>query len=561
MVNLFKKKKKKLPRNSSASAAALAAEVTQLNDQLATTNKKKTWSPMRRSRTTPATEKSRSWSVPPTNSRSMSRNKSSARPHRPSLLDSLNIMALDNIEVVTAESRDALVKQREAIRKQLFNAGGDEGSQEDSHIMHRATTERWRNTSMFPAANDTSHEILPNGKIVPVLSRTLSAEEASMPISAVSSESWDDASRSVEIKTMTEPAADSSQLRISPEKRPTPADSAAFTPSEKQAAAIRKVTPPSSDSRLPMDERRELQEKQQKLDDERDSVSRNLSPQLDAADAMIVDLDDLDETIGGGESTQASTYRSFATTQTIDPTMMAAQSAMKVAMQCGTDVVGQTLGRAAALCVPKRAAGDSNNSVTPSTVGRHRPVYFDEGTTLKFIRRITNSGFVLLFLQPLTEGSLDSEDWNGRTVTMILSKGQVIPSSDLIGPKLEWSTVRGGQAMDVATTSVDLLDIVSIEMDEDEDDEESCLFNITTNAGDVHIFEATSVEERDRIVNGLKTVIARWSYHLVTGDTTATSELYNLSVVNRRRSTQEELPSLPNPSLAMNRVAHQLLEA
>ena len=54
-----------------------------------------------------------------------------------------------------------------------------------------------------------------------------------------------------------------------------------------------------------------------------------------------------------------------------------------------------------------------------------RPVYFDEAATLKFIRRITNSGFVLLFLQQIEGSAAASEDWNGRTITMMLSKGQV----------------------------------------------------------------------------------------------------------------------------------------
>ena len=51
-----------------------------------------------------------------------------------------------------------------------------------------------------------------------------------------------------------------------------------------------------------------------------------------------------------------------------------------------------------------------------------RPVYLDESSTLRFIRRITTNGFILLYLQPPESGN--TQDWNGRTITMTINKGE-----------------------------------------------------------------------------------------------------------------------------------------
>ena len=162
-------------------------------------------------------------------------------------------------------------------------------------------------------------------------------------------------------------------------------------------------------------------------------------------------------------------------------------------------------------------------------------------------------------------------------MTIVIRKGQL--SSDnarhqqqiehLVhnrSPKLEWTTVTGGLTTETQTTSIDLLNIQSISTnDEDDIDDEDdlCFFTITSEDGDIHVFETATVEERDRIVNGLKTLIARWSYHVIAGEITATSELFDTNSTSPEKNLSEsddDLPSLPNPHLTMNYVAHMLLD-
>jgi hypothetical protein len=240
-----------------------------------------------------------------------------------------------------------------------------------------------------------------------------------------------------------------------------------------------------------------------------------------------------------------------------------------------------------------KASVDATASLTTYTY--HRPVYLDEASTLRFLRRITNNGFVLLYLQPPEVDDNDVSDvnnnsideWKGRTVTIVIQKGQLAldvtvnnkvtifdhtihenkdPSRS---PKLEWTTVIGGLTTEATTTSISLLNIQSISVNDDEDiddEDDLCFFTITSENGDVHVFETATVEERDRIVNGLRTLIARWSYHVIAGDVTATSELFDNTITSSTNpesnlnQSYEDIPSLPNPHLAMNYVAHMLLD-
>jgi hypothetical protein len=96
--------------------------------------------------------------------------------------------------------------------------------------------------------------------------------------------------------------------------------------------------------------------------------------------------------------------------------------------------------------------------------------------------------------------------------------------------------------------------------EEGDDDRELCFFTVTTDTGDVHIFEASSPGERDQIVNGLKNVIARLAFHVIAGDTTASSELYNEDAKSKSHNAPVgDLPSLASPHQNMNRIAHTLL--
>jgi hypothetical protein len=167
---------------------------------------------------------------------------------------------------------------------------------------------------------------------------------------------------------------------------------------------------------------------------------------------------------------------------------------------------------------------------------------------------------------------------------MQIKPGSCYSTND-IEPKLIWTTQAGGTNNKViARCLIPLLKIKSIttfadggfgavgnEIKEevagdsfggnlcrmDDSDEDVCLFTITTNEGDVQIFEAASPRERDVIVTGLRNVIARLSFHVIVGDAGASSELYCENVTTPPAG---ELPSISSPIQNMNRIAHALLD-
>lgn len=179
----------------------------------------------------------------------------------------------------------------------------------------------------------------------------------------------------------------------------------------------------------------------------------------------------------------------------------------------------------------------------------------------------------MLWHVPPSQSTDDGTNWSGRSVVMQIKSGSCYSKND-IEPKLQWKPMSGGQNSDILLSSISLLDIQSIatfvdticENDDEEMfadacgagmEEDICLFAITTNEGDVHVFEATSPRERDLLVAGLKNVIARLSFHLIVGDAGASCELYTEEVKNL---ADGELPANSNPTKNMNRIAHVLLD-
>jgi hypothetical protein len=209
---------------------------------------------------------------------------------------------------------------------------------------------------------------------------------------------------------------------------------------------------------------------------------------------------------------------------------------------------------------------DTANACDPTAKNKEplsRRPYFNEAFAKQFLQKLLTKGVDVLYLQPPGSLGNNSLDWKGRTVTLMIEPG-VAGSESAIQPKLEWSTLAGGRTFEIETASLALLRILSItssaqEMKEDgDDDSDLCFFNVTSDTGDVHIFEASSPEERDEIVNGIKNVIARLTFHLVAGDTTASSELYNANI-NSKSASVGDLPGLENRKQTMNRIAHTLL--
>ena len=92
-----------------------------------------------------------------------------------------------------------------------------------------------------------------------------------------------------------------------------------------------------------------------------------------------------------------------------------------------------------------------------------------------------------------------------------------------------------------------------------EDDDQTQIFTITTNEGDVHVFEAPTILERHNVVNGIRNVVAWLSYHLVMGNMASGTKL--MSNLDEEQGEQRgELPSLKTPAQAMNELSHTFLD-
>jgi hypothetical protein len=179
---------------------------------------------------------------------------------------------------------------------------------------------------------------------------------------------------------------------------------------------------------------------------------------------------------------------------------------------------------------------------------------------------LLNVGFALVSHQPPTE---EQQDWVGRSVTMLLRPG-ICNTTTNVPPKLEWSTLGGGMAARVETKSVALLKIHSVtnspnnknkegrdddNNNEAEEQERNCFFTLTTTEGEVHVFETIATEESDRLVSGIKNLVARLSTQLISGDTNAFADFYN----NNSNSGESDAIQF-TPEEAMLRLSHSFFD-
>jgi hypothetical protein len=191
---------------------------------------------------------------------------------------------------------------------------------------------------------------------------------------------------------------------------------------------------------------------------------------------------------------------------------------------------------------------------------------YDEAFTLDFLKTMMADGIFVFYLQGPDSRGNPTLDWNGRAVNMVIEPGT---STDMhnMEPKLEWTILPGGTRFEVYSTSVALLAIHSVSPSEDPDlgqsNPETVYFKVETDQGAVHIFEASSPEERDKIVNGLRNVLARSAYHLIVGDSSTALGLYNS---DQPTSATEALAadsgapwSCPGPDETLNQMAHVML--
>eukprot|EP00545_Synedropsis_sp_CCMP1620_P005027 CAMPEP_0119005240 /NCGR_PEP_ID=MMETSP1176-20130426/1606_1 /TAXON_ID=265551 /ORGANISM="Synedropsis recta cf, Strain CCMP1620" /LENGTH=469 /DNA_ID=CAMNT_0006957027 /DNA_START=15 /DNA_END=1424 /DNA_ORIENTATION=- len=195
----------------------------------------------------------------------------------------------------------------------------------------------------------------------------------------------------------------------------------------------------------------------------------------------------------------------------------------------------------------------------PRVKKRKRP-YFNEEFAINFIKEATEEGIPMLYHVPPTN-PVDN-DWTGQSMEMYIRPGDC-NGSVIMHPSLVWGTAAGGYSrlQQVHTFSVGLMDIHAImdSMDSDADDQDEeglFFFSVTTNSGEVHLFECPTEDERDRLVAGIKNVIARMSFSLVTGDDVVMAELYGGD-----EEEEGELPSLRTPHQEMGTVSHEFLDS
>jgi hypothetical protein len=210
-----------------------------------------------------------------------------------------------------------------------------------------------------------------------------------------------------------------------------------------------------------------------------------------------------------------------------------------------------------------------------------------------------NVGYTLIYHK-----SIDDEYWVGRTVSLIYRPG-ICSTRTVIQPVIEWKTMIGGKSTVVETRTMTLLNIDAISTsnargDErqptptsndgspnpssgnvikwggaggttsdattnwcnstlalgemgDLEEEFECFFTITSQDGEVHLFEALNTEDAQRIVAGIRCNAYRLSNLLIEGNSNALmTDFYD----NTGEPTETRL-SAPE---AMNRLSHAFLD-
>jgi len=169
---------------------------------------------------------------------------------------------------------------------------------------------------------------------------------------------------------------------------------------------------------------------------------------------------------------------------------------------------------------------------------------------------------MLLKYFKVPSGNRDDQDMTSSLVNLTIKPG-LSRGSRLLEPRLYWSEVNNNTNASSSARqeySISLLSIHSIHTSLNRgDDDQTQFFTITTERGDVHAFEASSIMERHHIVNGIRNIVAWLSYHLVMGNMASGTELVSdLDEVHGDQSG--ELPSLRTPSQAMGVLSHSFLD-
>lgn len=217
---------------------------------------------------------------------------------------------------------------------------------------------------------------------------------------------------------------------------------------------------------------------------------------------------------------------------------------------------------------------------------------FDERTGSEFLHGMLNVGYTLVY-----HIAVDEDSWVGRTVNLVFRPG-VCNSKTIVEPVIEWNTMVGGKSNFVETKTLNLLNIDAVatsnahEAGDDKDhkssilpasfpvpskpptnakndvsigmcslsfpprageDEFDCFFTVTSQDGEIHLFEALNSEDCLHVVAGIRYSAQRLSRLLVEGDVNALlSDFYD----NSREPAESCLP----PNEVMNRLSNAFLD-
>jgi len=222
---------------------------------------------------------------------------------------------------------------------------------------------------------------------------------------------------------------------------------------------------------------------------------------------------------------------------------------------------------------------------------------FDERSGSEFLHGMQNVGYTLIYHELVGEDS-----WEGRTVNLIFRPG-MCSAATIVQPAIEWNTMVGGKSNSTTTKSMKLLTIDAIstskarggidgsttkpaslplptthhKTNNDGDacfgddvigidlcgpmlglggsskDEFDCFFTITSQKGEINLFEALNSEDCLRIVAGIRYNAQRLSHLLIGGDAKPLlSDFYD--------NSGEPEESRLSPNEVMTRLTHSFLD-
>jgi len=173
-------------------------------------------------------------------------------------------------------------------------------------------------------------------------------------------------------------------------------------------------------------------------------------------------------------------------------------------------------------------------------------------------QKMLNIGYTLIYHK-----SIDDECWVGRTVNLIFRPG-ICSARTILQPVIEWKTMEGGKSNTAETRTMKLLNIAAISRSNNDNsnardnggdqDEFDCFFTITSQDGDIYLFEALNSNDSKRIVSGIKYNAYLLSNLLIEGNAKA------LLMADFYDNSEEPEQSRLTSTEVMSRLSHAFLD-